>query len=197
MTSDTEICNSALTKIGERSITSITDSTKQARTCNLRYDPCRLAILRAYNWNFAIKRVILAPLTTTPAFRFENEFALPSDFIRIIDVDLGRNAFKIEDNKILINADSVELIYSADVTDESKFDPLFSETLAAYLAWDISLVITDSQSIKNEMWKTYRRLLAEAKFTNSVEEEPIISRADTFISARTRFNQGFVRDPGT
>jgi hypothetical protein len=55
-----EICNNALTLIGTRRITALTDPSKEARACNDNYDICRKSLLRMHPWNFAMTRV---PLT--------------------------------------------------------------------------------------------------------------------------------------
>lgn len=64
-TSDVEICNSALAKLGAESITSLSDTTRRAVLCNRQYDKIRKKMLRMHPWNFAIKRVWLSPITET------------------------------------------------------------------------------------------------------------------------------------
>ena len=56
-TNAVEICNNALALIGARRITALTDTTKEARTCNDIYDGARKAVLRLHPWNFATERV--------------------------------------------------------------------------------------------------------------------------------------------
>jgi hypothetical protein len=84
MVSAVQICNLGLTKIGEESITALTDDTKTGRLCNLHYAPTRDMVLRDHIWNFSIKRVILALSTDTPAWEYAYQHALPSDFIRAL-----------------------------------------------------------------------------------------------------------------
>lgn len=54
------ICNSALTKIGAATISSISDTNKRALLCNEQYAKLRDDLLRSHPWNFAIKRAYLA-----------------------------------------------------------------------------------------------------------------------------------------
>lgn len=61
------ICNSALTAIGTRRITSLSDPSREARVCNDNYDLCRLAVLRMHPWNFAATKVILSSTPITGA----------------------------------------------------------------------------------------------------------------------------------
>ena len=47
MPSATDICNRALSRVGEARITSLTDDSKQARACNSAYAHIRDEVLRA------------------------------------------------------------------------------------------------------------------------------------------------------
>jgi len=64
-TSDVEICNSALQKIGAETITTLSDNTRRAALCNRQYDKVRKKLLRAHPWNFAIRRAALVPVNNT------------------------------------------------------------------------------------------------------------------------------------
>lgn len=61
-TTSVEICNNALTLVGTRRITSLSDASKEARACNDNYDICRKALLRRHPWNFGMTRVALTGL---------------------------------------------------------------------------------------------------------------------------------------
>lgn len=62
-TDSVEICNNALTLIGSRRITALSDPSKEGRICNDNYNICRLAVLRMHPWNFATDRTELAGVT--------------------------------------------------------------------------------------------------------------------------------------
>lgn len=64
-TNSVEICNNALTLIGTRRITALSDPSKEARACNDNYDICRKSLLRMHPWNFAMSRVELTGKTIT------------------------------------------------------------------------------------------------------------------------------------
>jgi hypothetical protein len=59
--SSLEVSNAALYKLGEKSISSLGDSIRQAEVCNARVDICKRALLRRHPWNFAVKRYKLEP----------------------------------------------------------------------------------------------------------------------------------------
>ena len=84
MTSDIDICNRALSRLGTRAtIAALSENSTEARTAAIWYATTRDALLRAADWNFARRRVALAELGTPPtgwAFRY----ALPTDCLRLL-----------------------------------------------------------------------------------------------------------------
>ena len=60
MTTEVDIVNAALIKLGERTIASLTDAVKPAQLANAVYADLRDALLREHPWNFAMVRVSLA-----------------------------------------------------------------------------------------------------------------------------------------
>ena len=70
MTSQVDIANYALNKIGGSNITSFTEDSKAARIVNQRYTAARDAVFRAHPWNCLIRRAELAQSTTTPTFGY-------------------------------------------------------------------------------------------------------------------------------
>ena len=81
--SDTEICNSALIKIGADLITSIDDGNKAARLCKQQFIPLRDELIRAHPWNFAIKRMELGKTLNVPVFQWESDFPTGSSLLKI------------------------------------------------------------------------------------------------------------------
>lgn len=63
MASEIEICNIALSRIGNsRSINSMTEASKEANQCSLHYEQCRDAVLSDFPWNFAVALHWLIPI---------------------------------------------------------------------------------------------------------------------------------------
>lgn len=67
MASEVSICNRALQAIGTRtSIAALTESSVEARNCNLIYEDTRDEILQMAYWNFAQKTAYLSLLKSAP-----------------------------------------------------------------------------------------------------------------------------------
>ena len=84
MATEVDICNIALTNLGEPKVVSLTENSERARLCNLRYPDVRDAVLRSHPWNCAMKRAQLTRTTSTPAFGYLYEYSLPADLLRVI-----------------------------------------------------------------------------------------------------------------
>lgn len=189
VSSDVEICNLALAKMGhEGFITSLTEASKGARYMNVYYKPMRDAVLRAHLWRFARKRAVLAPLVTKPEFDGGNYFQYPDDCLRIIGTDRtyfeSGGRWKVEGKKIIADTDVLNLVYIRRVTSPEDFDPMFVDTLACRLALEGSLPITKSQSVKDQLEKEYNRSIIRAAHASATEQDGDKFISEAFIGMR-------------
>jgi hypothetical protein len=171
MASIVAICNAALIRIGAATITSLTDDSREARACNVRFADVRDEVLRAHPWNFALKRVALAELAETPAFGFAKAFQLPTDCLRVLELDtsdLGAE-FRIENGKLLTDESAVKILYIARIEDPNLYDPLFSNALSYRLAAELAYPIANSTALTDTMFQLYQRALAQAKTADAQE----------------------------
>jgi len=62
-TTDRDICNRALGRLGEErlGLTGLAENTPAGRACYLHYQPTVDEVLRSHRWNFAQSRVVLTP----------------------------------------------------------------------------------------------------------------------------------------
>ena len=185
MASEVSICNLALTKIGEDQIISLSENSKAGRLCNLHYSTSIDAVLRSHIWNFAIKRVELALSTTTPAYDYAYQFALPADYIRILETNLTNTAeWKIENGFLLADSDSVKVRYLAQITNPNEFDALFIEAFSSRLAAELAIPLADSLNMSKMMFDLYSSKIAEARTMDAVEGTPDNIEADSWLNAR-------------
>lgn len=190
-----EICNGALQKIGEARITSMTEDSKGARACNAVYDKIRKIVLRMYPWGFATKRVITSPVSEEPAFEYTYAHALPSDFLRVVELFEYDDAYRVEGRYLLCYSDAISLRYVYDIKDLTGADPLFTETLEWLIAHNISRYMTESDTIRQEASENFRKLFSYAKFVQSTDHSQ--RELEAYDLAESRLLGGFVRDPMT
>ncbi len=175
--SEVSICNLALQDVGRGlAITALDENSQAARVCRLRYPFARDACLRAYDWNFAAARASLPALATPPAFDFANAYQLPPDclFVREVGEQEGGCTWTVEAGRLLTDEGApVNLTYTRGVTNPAAFDPLFAETLAARIAAEIAVSLTESLGKAQALWQVYQLKLAEARRRDAQEGERV------------------------
>ncbi len=176
MTNDTDLANHALGLIGEALITAITDqSSKEARTCLKFASAARLETLRLGRWNCATDRVALVELSTAPAGGYSHQFQLPTNFIRLMDVNgeavkEADEYFEIEGRKFLTDEESVWIryIYAAPI---GALDPLLQAAVATRLASKIAIPLSGRIEQASAMEELFQRRLAEARGIDAKETQ--------------------------
>jgi hypothetical protein len=161
MASDVDICNMALSHLGADAIVasiSPPDGSAEAGYCARFYPIARRELIDAHGWAWAKARATLAEVTN-PSTIWTYAYALPSNCIRPMRVlqlgalaalatnepttlslldERGSSFFEVESGVLLTHEPEAVLLYRRDVTDSSKFGPLFTSSfgllLAAYLA---------------------------------------------------------------
>lgn len=192
-----EICNSALSKIGTGSILGLTDDSKEARACALRFDPCRRIVLRMHPWHCAIIRTILAPLSSANnPWGPVNIFPFPTDCLRVLAIgdDVG---YRVEGRNLVSNATAIKFKYVSNLQDVTQMDELLAEAIACYLAWDICYGITQSIQARDIAWKSFELIKRQAKSVDSQEERDHAITATLFTDSRiNRVTDAFEANDG-
>lgn len=170
--SEVAICNLALQDLGRGlMITALDENSQAARACRLRYPYARDACLRAYDWNFAAARASLPALSKAPAFGFGNAYQLPPDclFVREVLGDDGE-PWKIEGGRLLTDLSApLGITYTRTETNPVLFDALFAEALAARIAADVAVSLTESTGKAQGLWQVYQSKLGEARRRDAQE----------------------------
>lgn len=185
MASKIDIINLAMIAIGQQPLVSLSDNTKAARLVLAMYDSRRDAVLQEHPWKFATKRTTLSsPVSTAPAFGWSYAYQLPADFIRFVKMLHLDRQFKIEGGQILSNDGTLDIEYVYRVTQDGLFDAMFVEAFAARLAFELVMPMTGDSSRKEQAWKEYATKIAQAKFSNAVQESGDHLEASTWTDSR-------------
>jgi hypothetical protein len=169
MPSEVSICNQALVWVGANLITSLDDGSTEANICKANYASLRDAVLEDRDWTFATARKQLTPLADTPVFTWNYQMQLPSDMIRVIGCwPLGREEdreqadYVKEGRRILTNEPKLNIKYIRRVTPPEDFSAGFVQALAARIAADIAIPVTQSRSMQQDMQALYMKKLNDA-----------------------------------
>ena len=185
MSSVVQICNIALSNLGEAKIAALTDENERARQCNLRYEDSRDAVLRSHPWSAAVTRASLAASSVAPAWGFAKKFALPSDCLRVLDIEDFYQSYKVEGKFIFTDAGAVNLLYIQKVTDPQQFDSLLLHAIAMKLGAEIAEALTGRAELRDRMLSKYLQVLVEARGVDAQERsQPGEFIADNYLNAR-------------
>lgn len=179
---------------------------------NLNFDPASTAtawsstlLTGSYEWikldgTFA-PMTLLYPLGSGPVSQTfnQNAFPLPYGYLRDAPQDpkagsisiLGAPTYAmandwVPENEFIVTTETeaIMLRFAADVTDVTKYDPMFCEGLAARIGMTICEKVTASTEKINTNAKMYTGFMGEARAVNSIEvgyDEPPM---DDYISTR-------------
>lgn len=164
MADDITICNLALARIGEASITSLEEASQPARACRLFFVSTRDELLQALPWNFAIRREVLSRLADAPRFGWSFQYQLPSDYLNVVQLNAwraheARDLYEIEGEMLLTDQEVAELRYTARVEDSELFPPLFVEALYTKLASKLAERLTGSRSLVEALLGEYNQIV--------------------------------------
>lgn len=169
-TTDVDICNRALSRLGTRAtISALDESSTEARTVSIWYAATRDTLLRAHDWNFARRRVLLAEQgAASPGWTFR--YALPTDCIRLLRITAANSVdsahFEVAGDSasrfVFCDEPAAEAVYTARVDDPNLYDAGFSSALVDQLAAHIAYPITQKTDTAVRLAQLARAALAEA-----------------------------------
>jgi len=206
------ICNQALSWLGGNLIISLDDNTDEAKICKANYEPLRDAVLEDREWTFAVKRASPSLLTEIPVYGFDNIFQIPVDVIRLLQVSAGtaeldasgasdsginssrggvgigrevRLPWVKEGDRILVqNYNKINIRYISRIEDTTKFSSAFVQCLAARIASDICLGITNNLKMNEMMAALYNSKLQNAYSSDGMQGRSYNTRSDSLTIIR-------------
>lgn len=173
------IANAALLALGHsRTISSSSENTNESRLFNIFFPRVRDSILRAVPWNFASKRATLVTASSAAAVtNWTYKYTVPSDCVmaRFL-VGTGFTSFKFEivhdatAGRVLhTDVASAVLSYTASITDEAQFDPLFANALIAGLAMAMGPALGAKPEVIAKAQENYNLIITQATAQNDKE----------------------------
>ncbi len=184
MASQVDVCNMALALLGQStSIASLNDPNRAARLCKRFFAIGVDAFLRAYDWNAATRRAPLNRDATAPTFGFAYSYTLPTDCLRVVEMEDEDAVYKVEGRHLLTDEDQVNIKYIARIG-VGEFDSLMTASLAAYLAADLALPLTSSTTTQKNMVALFEAKRDEAQSIDSREGTAEKMDQSTWLESR-------------
>lgn len=175
MSTDLDLVNRALTKLGASPIAAFTDPSVEASTAGILYPASRDALLASYPWRFATRRAALVQRPDPPAADFRLAYDLPADFLRALSLGgagRGRGArFAIAEDAVLTDIDPAILTYIAAVG-ETAMPPHVQDALVARMAAELCLPLTESTSRADLLARLATDALTQARRIDAQQDTP-------------------------
>ena len=178
------LCNMALVLVGEERINALTEDNKPARFCNQHYPNIRDEVLREGSWNVATRRAALSIDAVKPVYEFTNAFQLPTDFLRLIRLENQRRDHRLEEDKILSDEGSMNIMYVFQLTDVSRMDPLLQKAIATKLAAELAIPIAQNLDLYRTLNALYTERIAEARLQDAMEGPLEVIESTSWVNAR-------------
>jgi hypothetical protein len=190
-TSEIQICNMALFRAGSRkTIDSLTlegNEQAEAVACATFYEQCRDQVLSALRWPFATKFETLAPTSDVSVPGYSYAYIPPADCVVVREISPVPTASAVASESTALNRmprsdqrvpyrvintvkgktvgcdlDSIQLEYTARISDVTLFPAGFVNALARLLASELAEALMAKQDIAQAQLKKYMLALEEA-----------------------------------
>lgn len=172
----TNITNLSLREIGTYRINDFdTDTSAEARVARDLWDFVLSVALEAHEWMWATKDAALNKIGAAST-RFDFEWQLPSDFVRLGRVSddsnmlrvLDSQKFAIQDGKIMCSSDAVYISYVYNKSAPGTWPGYFAAYFAAVLAAEMASALK-STTERERLEQLQMKRLAEARTRDSVQ----------------------------
>ena len=162
----------ALIRLGASPIVTLTDTSKNAVTCNTLLAGVIDYVLCEYPWKCVECRSALSQIGP-PSFGYDFQYELPNDpwclvprklYIGDVETMLP---WKVEERYLLTNQDNkeeeVSLIYTQRPPIMKDLSTWVEGLIVLRLAFEACFAITQSSNLKTEIWNEYQDALMKAK----------------------------------
>jgi hypothetical protein len=193
--SKVDICNMALSHIGEVSIQSFEDNNRRARLCNTLFVPYMLTVLTDIDWAFARRFKQLQEISS-PANVDTTEglytYGLPSDCLvpRDLHPKGSQDSWEVIGRYLQCQKSydqGVYLYYTTSEVVASDFTHAFAITVAAAMAMALAPSLTQDVKLTALLTQQYERIKADAWHSdtntgNNYREYDGDPENDTFVN---------------
>lgn len=200
MATAVSICSNALLRLGSDPISSFDEADQtgsnieRARVASNLWPTVRRQVLRSHPWNVALKRVMISPDATPPAFGYANRFQRPADWLRTIAT--GRTEhdaveYRTEGNYFLSDDSAFYLVYVFDNDNPGTYDASLVAALELAMQAAMAYPITKSTSLAETLAGLVKDQLGLARALDS-QDDPAETLGDMPLMA-SRFGRRSVR----
>lgn len=186
------VANLALTRIGARSISSLTvpEDTPEWNAVASVFQDVFDELMASHPWQAATHRALLSPLAEEPLFEWDYKYMVPMNpfCLEVISCHESDGTeiteWIKEGDNIFANESSLYIKYIKRVTDASKIPPYLANTLSLLLAKTICIQLNPSTNLFQILNMEYERTFMKAVF----RDKDAKGRSQDFTSWDTRLS---------
>lgn len=180
------LCNLALRRVGEQTIQSLEEDSKNAKICNEIYEPTLQQVLRLHDWNCALFRTELAEDTVNPAYGWTHSFPLPTDprCLRVIRMEDTSSEWVIEGRKLLTDESTAKILYIGMVDNSDDLDPLCQKVFYLSMAVEMAYTLVQQNTILNGLYEQLKDAWEDARSMDSHEGTIMRTHRSAWLDSR-------------
>lgn len=202
MPSKLTIYNGALSILGERKLSALTENREPRYKLDDVWDNDLIRrVLQMGQWNFAKRTVELqASPSVTPSFGYQFAFDKPSDFVRTMAVchdeymNIPITRYSDEASWWFCDQETIYVAYVSDDTqwgsDLTLWPPNFTEMVEHYMAYKAGPRIKGVDVSTQTLGRLWKGWLAEAKATDAMEQPAKFPPKGGWARSRQGFRGG-------
>ena len=194
MVSESSICNQALSWLAAVQVTSLDQDSREARWMKANYPFIRDAVLEERQWTFATARET-STVADMDAFGAMYVHPRPTTWISVkrvyrdvsaqtVDNYIKSEGWRMEGGSVLAVEPTVYMWGTDRITDTGAYSPLFVQALAARIAADAAMPLTENRMLQSDMWNLYGVKLREAAASDGLQGSSDKLKSNTLINAR-------------
>lgn len=186
-----DIINLALTRLGQSSVTSLTEGSTEAASAARVWGAALRATLEEFRWGFNTRRAVLPLKAEKPmGAAYAYAYGVPADLVRPYeifqeDVTCDRPIpFLYEGGLIYTDQPGAVLVYGALEESAEAFPPLFCDALAWRLASELAAPLTMKASLMEYASNRYELGIHRARTSAGNARHPRDDSIPGYIRAR-------------
>lgn len=202
MSTDIEICNLALSLIGEDEISSLAGTDRVSKACNRHLQSAIDWVTIQREWKFATTRASLSAAVGAPEYGWSTAYDLPADHLRTLDVrstsleDDAENytRWTQENGQILTDvSDGIKIKYLRQEPTEANIPSHVVVPIYHELASRLCTVIAQARGLKDDLRKEAEKYIIEAAAVDGMQGRNQKIRSTRL--QRVRMSGGFTAGP--
>jgi hypothetical protein len=199
ISSEIEVCNLALLKIGQNTISSFDDEIPQAQLCRYSYDQSKQSLLYQYPWSFATKEDGLTQIVERgngeAVPRYKYVYSIPEAFLRLVSIYDGANremtaftgckpAYEVQNARLMTDFNPCRIKYVFDLGIVTQMSPLFIDAMVCDLAIRMTKVFNDSSTYLQQLEQDFMITFEKAKIEDARQKQlPQVTSYPLFLES--------------